>query len=146
MMAPKGEKNMYVEFNNVIVVSEDIKNVIEKNTEFKVVKDMSKGSKRDDILAFNLSVEINTLNDLMEEECNLSELTEDELFEEYLSLAEEIAMDIEEYVPEGAILDIKAYKWDKSDNGIKLVIIIATVDTTDLKLKDIMRKLITQVE
>jgi len=137
---------MYVEFNNVIVVSEDIKNVIEKNTEFKVVKDMSKGSKRDDILAFNLSVEINTLNDLMEEECNLSELTEDELFEEYLSLAEEIAMDIEEYVPEGAILDIKAYKWDKSDNGIKLVIIIATVDTTDLKLKDIMRKLITQVE
>jgi len=90
MMAPKGEKNMYVEFNNVIVVSEDIKNVIEKNTEFKVVKDMSKGSKRDDILAFNLSVEINTLNDLMEEECNLSELTEDELFEEYLSLAEEM--------------------------------------------------------
>jgi len=137
---------MYVEFNNVIVVSEDIKNIIEKNTEFKVVKDMSKGSKRDDILAYNLSVEINTLNDLMEDECNLSELTEDELFEEYLSLAEEIAMDIEEYVPEGAILDIKAYKWDKSDNGIKLVIIIATQDTTELKLKDIMRKLITQVE
>jgi len=137
---------MYVEFNNVIVVSEDIKNVIEKNTEFKVVKDMSKGSKRDDILAYNLSIEINTLNDLMEDECNLSELTEDELFEEYLSLAEEIAMDIEEHVPEGAILDIKAYKWDKSDNGIKLIIIIATQDTTELKLRDIMRKLITQVE
>ena len=55
---------------------------------------MSKGSKREDILAFNLSVDINTLNDLMEEEFDLNELTEDELFEEYLSLAEEIAMDI----------------------------------------------------
>ena len=137
---------MYVEFNSEVVGSEDIKNIIEKNTEFKVLKDMSKGSKREDILAFNLSVEINTLNDLMEEEVDLSELTEDELFEEYLSLAEEIAMDIEEYVPEGAIMDIKAYKWDKSDNGIKLIIVIAPEDIYEVKLRDIMKRLITQVE
>ncbi|MBZ9622588.1 hypothetical protein G9F71_006955 [Clostridium sp. FP2] len=137
---------MYVEFNNKIVDSEDIKNIIEKNTEFKVVKDMSKGTKREDTLAFNLSVDINTLNDLMEEECDLNELTEDELFEEYLSLAEEIAMDIEEYVPEGAIMDIKSYKWDKSDNAIKLIIIIAPEDMYEVKLRDIMKKLITQVE
>ncbi|MBU3112857.1 hypothetical protein [Clostridium lacusfryxellense] len=137
---------MNVEFNSEMVDSKDIKDIIDKNTEFKVVKDMSKGSKREDILAFNLSVEINTLNDLMEDDCGISELTEDELFDEYLSLAEEIAMDIEQYVPDGAIMDIKAYKWDKSDNAIKLIIIIATEDTTDLKLRDIMRKLITQVE
>ncbi|MBU3099185.1 MULTISPECIES: hypothetical protein [Clostridium] len=137
---------MYVEFNSTIVESKDIKDTIEKNTEFKVLKDMSKGSKREDILAFNLSIAINTLNDLMEGENNLNDLTEDELFEEYLSLAEEIAMDIEEYVPDGAVLDIKVYKWDKSDDGIRLVIIIAPEDINDLKLKDIMRKLITQVE
>ncbi|MCB2296275.1 hypothetical protein [Clostridium tagluense] len=137
---------MYVEFNNKIVASEDIKNIIEKSTEFKVVKDMSKGTKREDTLAFNLSVDINTLNDLMEEECDLNELTEDDLFEEYLSLAEEIAMDIEEYVPEGAIMDIKSYKWDKSDNTIKLIIIIAPEDLYEVKLRDIMKKLITQVE
>ncbi|MBZ9634138.1 hypothetical protein [Clostridium sp. FP1] len=137
---------MYVEFNNKIVDSEDIKNIIEKNTEFKVLKDMSKGTKREDTLAFNLSVDINTLNDLMEEECDLNELIEDELFEEYLSLAEEIAMDIEEYVPEGAIMDIKSYKWDKSDNAIKLIIVIAPEDLYEVKLRDIMKKLITQVE
>jgi hypothetical protein len=137
---------MYVEFNSEIVGSEDIKNIIEKNTEFKVVKDMSKGTKREDTLAFNLSVGVNTLNDLMEEECDLTELTEDELFEEYLSLAEEIAMDIEEYVPEGAIMDIKAYKWDKSDNAIKLIIIIAPEDLFEVKLRDVMKKLTTQVE
>ena len=79
---------MNVEFHNEIVDSNDIKDIIGKNTEFKVVKDMSKGSKRDDTLAFNLSIEINTLNDLMEGECNLDELTEDKLFDEYLSLAE----------------------------------------------------------
>ena len=137
---------MYVEFNSEIVGSEDIKDIIEKNTEFKVLKDMSKGSKREDILAFNLSVDVNTLNELMEEECDLSELTEDELFEEYLSLAEEIAMDIEEYVPEGAIMDIKSYKWDKSDNAIKLIIIIAPENIYEVKLRDVMRRLITQVE
>lgn len=145
-VAPIGDETMYVEFNSTVVESKDIKETIEKNTEFKVLKDMSKGSKREDILAYNLSIAINTLNDLMEGEYNLKDLTEDELFEEYLSLAEEIAMDIEENVPDGAVLDIKAYKWDKSDDGIRLVIIIAPEDTTDLKLKDIMRKLITQVE
>lgn len=145
-MAQIGDETMYVEFNSTIVESKDIKDTIEKNTEFKVLKDMSKGSKREDILAFNLSIAINTLNDLMEGENNLNDLTEDELFEEYLSLAEEIAMDIEEYVPDGAVLDIKVYKWDKSDDGIRLVIIIAPEDINDLKLKDIMRKLITQVE
>ena len=138
---------MYVEFNSEIVDSKDIKEVIEKNTEFKVLKDMSKGSKREDILAYNLSVDINTLKELLEEEeLSLTELTEDELFEEYLSLAEEIGMDIEEYVPQGAILDIKAYKWDQSDNAIKLVIIIAPEDIFEIKLRDIMKRLITQVE
>lgn len=137
---------MYVEFNSEIVGSEDIKNIIEKNTEFKVLKDMSKGTKREDTLAFNLSVGIDTLNDLMEDEVDLNELTEDELFEEYLSLAEEIAMDIEEYVPDGAIMDIKSYKWDKSDNAIKLIIIIAPENLYEVKLRDVMKKLITQVE
>lgn len=137
---------MYVEFNNKVIDSNELKKTIEENTEFKVIKDMSKGTKREDVLAFNLSVDINTLNDLMEEECNVDELTEDELFEEYLSLAEEIAMDIEEYVPEGAIMDIKSYEWDKSVNGIKLVIIIAPEDMYEVKLRDVMKKLITQVE
>ena len=138
---------MYVEFNSEIVDSKDIVGVIEKNTEFKVLKDMSKGSKREDILAYNLSVDINILKELLEEEeFNLAELTEDELFEEYLSLAEEIGMDIEEYVPQGSILDIKAYKWDQSDNAIKLVIIIAPEDIFEIKLRDIMKRLITQVE
>lgn len=137
---------MNVEFNNEIVDSIEIKAVIEKNTEFEVVKDMSKGTKREDVIAFNLSVETIILNDLMEEECNIDELTEDELFEEYLSLAEEIAMDIEELVPEGAVLDIKAYKWDKSDSCIKLIVIMAPEDMFEVKLRDIMRRLITQVE
>jgi hypothetical protein len=95
-----GVENMYIAFGNEIMDSEEMKEKIEKNTEFKVIKDMSKGSKREDILAFNLSVEVNILNEIMEDEYNLDELTEDDLFEEYLTLAEEIATDIEEHIPE----------------------------------------------
>ena len=38
-----GDETMYVEFNSTIVESKDIKNTIEKNTEFKVLKDMKIG-------------------------------------------------------------------------------------------------------
>jgi hypothetical protein len=137
---------MYVAFGNKILDSKEMKEIIETNTEFKVVKDMSKGSKREDILAFNLSVDISTLNNIMEEDYNGNELTDDDLFEEYLTSAEEIATDIEEYIPEGAILDIRAYKWDESSNDIKLIIAIAHEDVGELKLRDIMKRLITQAE
>jgi hypothetical protein len=141
-----GVENMYIAFGNEIMDSEEMKEKIEKNSEFKVIKDMSKGSKREDILAFNLSVEVNILNEIMEDEYNLDELTEDDLFEEYLTLAEEIATDIEEHIPEEALLDIRGYKWDKSDNSIKLVMAIAHEELGEGKLKDVMRRLITQVE
>lgn len=137
---------MYIVFDDKIVDSKDIKELIEKNSEFKVVKDMSKGSKREDILAFNLSVDIDILNEFIEEEFDPKELSEDDLFEEYLTLAEEIATDLEEYFPEESVLDIRAYKWDKSDNDIKIVIAVAHQDIGESKLRDVMKKLITQVE
>lgn len=137
---------MYTVFGNKIVDSKDMKETIEKNSEFKVIKDMSKGTKRDDILAYNLSIDIDTLNEIIEDDYSIEGLTEDELFAEYLSLAEEIATDIEEHLPEEAILDVRAYKWDQSDNDIKLVIAITHEEIGDMKLRDIMKRLITQVE
>ncbi|GAB6170496.1 hypothetical protein JCM1393_29560 [Clostridium carnis] len=137
---------MYIAFGRKVVDSEDIKKVIEENSEFKVIKDMSKGSKREDIVAFNLSIDISTLNEIMEEDYSLEELTEDELFDEYLTLSEELATDLEEYIEDESILDIRAYKWDPSDNDIKLVVVIAHEDLGEGKLKDVMRRLLTQLE
>lgn len=137
---------MYIVFGNKMVDSKEIKETIENNTEFKIIKDMSKGSKREDIVAFNISVSIDVLNEMLEEEFDLKELTEDELFEEYLTLAEEIATDIEEYLPEESILDIKSYKWDPSDNDIKLVVALTHEEVGEGKLKEVMKRLLTQVE
>ena len=73
---------MYIAFGNRVLDSKDIKNIIEENTEFKVIKDMSKGSKREDIIAFNLSVSIDVLNEEIAESININELDEDSLFDE----------------------------------------------------------------
>ncbi|MCM8710278.1 hypothetical protein M2651_04460 [Clostridium sp. SYSU_GA19001] len=142
---------MYVLFGNNVVDSNEMKVKIEANSEFKVVKDMSKGSKREDILAYNLSIGIDILKDILEDgddinELGDAELTEDDLFDEYLTLAEELATELEEVVPEGAMIDIRAYKWDKSDNDIKLVVAIAHEELGESKLKNVMKTLLKQVE
>ncbi|WP_411170404.1 hypothetical protein ACH36K_07965 [Clostridium sp. MB05] len=137
---------MYVAFGRKVVDTEEVKNEIENNTEFKIIKDMSKGTKREDTIAFNLSIDIDTLNGIIEDDYSIEGLNEDELFEEYISLSEELATDMEDVLPEEAIMDMKAYKWDPSDNDIKLVIAVTHEDTGEGKLKDVMRRLLTQLE
>jgi DNA repair exonuclease SbcCD nuclease subunit len=142
---------MYVVFGDKVMDSKEMKELIEANSDFKVVKDMSKGSKREDVLAFNLSVSIDTLNEIMEEDQEISaedkaELTEDDLFDEYLTLAEEVATELEEIIPEGAIFDMRSYKWDKSDNDIKLVVALAHEELGEAKLGNVMKVLLKQVE
>ena len=135
---------MYIAFGNRVVDSMDMKKLIEDNTEFKVIKDMSKGSKREDIVAFNLSMSIDLLNEELSEEFNLSEVDEDTLFEEYMALTEEIAVEIEEFLDDDAIMEFAAYKMDPSDNDIKAVIVIAQEELGMPKVKDVMRRLLTQ--
>ena len=137
---------MYIAFGNRVVDCMDMKKLIEDNTEFKVIKDMSKGSKREDIVAFNLSMSIDLLNEELSEEFNLSEVDEDTLFEEYMALTEEIAVEIEEFLDDDAIMEFAAYKMDPSDNDIKAVIVIAQEELGMPKVKDVMRRLLTQVE
>lgn len=141
---------MYVLFGNEVIDSKEMKETIEANSEFKVVKDMSKGSKREDILAFNLSISTDKLNAIMEEDgdeaLDEEEMSEDDLFDEYLNLAEEVATELDEIIPEEAMLDVRAYKWDKSDNDIKLVAAIAHEELGESKLSNVMKTLLKQTE
>lgn len=137
---------MYIAFGRRVVDTEEIKEKIQENTEFKVLKDMSKGTKREDTFAYNLSISIDILNEIISDDYNIDDLSEDDLFDEYMSLAEELATDMEDLLPEESIIDVKAYKWDLSDNDIRVVIAGVNEDTGEGKLKDVMRRLITQLE
>lgn len=138
---------MYVAFGNEVVDSTEFKKKIENETDFKVLKDMSKGSKREDILAYNLSLSVDILKEMVVEQgYNIEDLSEDELFDEYLTMAEDLALDLEELINDDSIVDIKAYKWDESYNDIRLVAVFASYELPDVKVRDIMRRLLTQVE
>ncbi|MEG1001974.1 hypothetical protein [Clostridium sp.] len=136
---------MYIAFGNKVMDTTEMKECIEENTAFKVLKDMSKGTKREDVCAYNLSIGIDELKEELEG-FDIEGLDEDTLFEEYLATAEESAMEIEEYLPEESKVRFVTYKWDLSDNDIKGIIVIGNDEISDVKMSDVLRRLLTQVE
>lgn len=137
---------MYIVFGNEIIDSSEIKDIIEVNSNFTVEKDLTKGSKREDTLAYQISIDRNLLNEIIKENYELDDLEEEDLFDEYMTLSDELAMDLEEYMPEDVIVNARAYKWDNSDDTIKLVLAMAHLELGELKLSDITRRLLTQVD
>ena len=89
---------------------------------------------------------IRTENEVIKESYELDSIDEEELFDEYMTLSDELAMELEEYMPEDVIINARAYKWDNSDNTIKLVLAMAHLELGELKLSDITRRLLTQVD
>lgn len=136
---------MYIVFGNEIMDTKDIKKTIEDNTEFKVLKDMSKGTKREDLAAYNLSISIDALNEELEG-IEIDSLTEDELFEEYLATAEEASMEIEEFLPEDSKMRFLPYSWDRSFEEVRGIILIGSSEIKDVKMMDILKRLLTQAE
>ncbi|MDY3207070.1 hypothetical protein ACEE21_06255 [Clostridium baratii] len=136
---------MYIVFGNKIMDTTEMKECIEENTAFKVIKDMSKGTKREDVCAFNLSINVEVLKEELEG-FDIEGLDEEALFDEYLAVAEESAMEIEEYLPEESKVRFVTYKWDLSDNDIKGIIVIGNEEISDVKMSDVLRRLLTQVE
>ena len=123
---------MYVAFGNRVLDSEEIKKEIELNTDARVV--------------FKLSIDMDILRGLMRENSDLKDLNDEELFEDYLDLAEEVAGMIFEYMPEDAILDIRSYKWDMSYNDVNLIMVMAHEDLGIAKVNDVMKRLLRQVD
>lgn len=137
---------MYLIFGKKIIDSKEVIELIEENSAFTVVKDMSKGSKREDIAAYNLSISIDLLNEEIKEMSDIEALSEDELFEEYMSLTEELSVEIEESLMDESVSVFSAYKWDKSDNDIKSIIVIAHESVGERKVRDILKRLLSQAE
>lgn len=137
---------MYVIFGTEIVDSEELKDIIISNSDFVVEKDLSKGTKREDVVAYQVSISIDTLKKYIEEDYDLDEVEDEELFDELMSMADEAAMELEEVMPPESILNARAYKWDNSDNAIKVIISICNEELGELKLSDVTKRLLTQVD
>lgn len=137
---------MYVIFGTEIVDSEEIKDIIRENSDFKVENDMSKATKREDIVAYKLSISIDILKKYIEEDFGLDKLEEEELFTELMTIADEKAMELEDFMPQSSIVNARAYKWDNSDETIKLIIAICNDEVGELKLSDVTKRLLSQID
>ncbi|MGL5315738.1 MAG: hypothetical protein ACRC92_20965 [Peptostreptococcaceae bacterium] len=137
---------MYIVFGNEIIDSSEVADIIEGNSNFTVEKDMTKGSKREDTLAYQISISVDTLNEILKENFELEEIDSEDLFDEYMTIADELAMELEEFMPEDVIMNARAYKWDNSDDSIKVVIAMAHIELGELKLSDITKRLLSQVD
>ena len=137
---------MYIVFGNEIIDSSEVADIIEGNSNFTVEKDLTKGSKREDTLAYQISISIEELNEILKDNFELEEIDSEDLFDEYMTLADELAMELEAYMPEDVIINARAYKWDNSDDTIKIVIAMAHIELGELKLSDITKRLLSQVD
>lgn len=137
---------MYIVFGNEIIDSSEIKDMIESNSNFKVDKDMTKGTKREDALAYQISISIDELNQIIKEEYEIEELESEDLFDEYMTLSDELAMELEELMPEDVIMNARAYKWDNSEDRIRVVIAMAHSELGELKISDLTKRLLSQAD
>ena len=137
---------MYIIFGEEIVDSDEIREIIEKNSNFTVDRDMCKGTKREDIVAYQLSIPVNILNENLVQNYNLDEISEEELFEEYINLSEEMALELQDFMPKHSLVNSISYKWDNSTDVIKTVFTMAYIGLGQLKLNDVSRRLLNELD
>lgn len=137
---------MYIIFGEEIVDSEELKQTIEENSDFMVDRDMCKGTKREDVVAYQLSIPVEILNKELEQDYNLDEIEEDDLFAEYINLSEEKALELQEFMPKHSLVNSISYKWDNSADVIKTVFTMAYIGLGQLKLNDVSRRLLNELD
>ena len=79
---------MYIIFDETIIDSEEIKDLIQQKSDFKVEKDMCKATKREDVLAYLVTLDVDLIEKQIREEYDLQDMEMEDLFEEYMELAE----------------------------------------------------------
>lgn len=133
---------MYVLFREDLISSDDIKNEIQEKTPFKVETDLTKATKREDVMAFKLSIPTQDLVPGVKFDWDNNQLVED-LF----SKAQALTKDFLDFFPKYTIQASSAYKWDEMEDRIYLVVVIANIDIRMKKLElDILKRMMKQVD
>ena len=96
--------------------------------------------------AYLVTLDVDLIEKQIREEYDLQDMEMEDLFEEYMELAEEKALELEELMPMYSIMEAKAYKWDMSENKIKTIMAVAHTDLGVLKLSDVVKRLLSETD
>ena len=137
---------MYVNFIREVVDTDELRENIEKESKFKVVTDLTNATKREDFAAFELELPIDYVKEvLIENNVDLDSMSEDDLFDTYLNAAEEIGENLADIMPDYAYMDIRAYTIYELEKVVKLVVATCPERLGEMKLNDVMKRLLKQV-
>ncbi|MGL4654388.1 MAG: hypothetical protein ACRCWM_00670 [Sarcina sp.] len=137
---------MYVNFIREVVDTDELREKIESESKFKVVTDLTNATKREDFAAFELELSLDYVKEvLIENNVDLNSMSEDDLFDTYLNAAEEIGEVLAQMMPDYAYMDIRAYTIYELEKVIKLVVATCPERLGEMKLNDVMKRLLKQV-
>ena len=131
---------MYVVFGDEVLDSNEVIALFNNESDFFVETDLTKSTKREDVIALKLKINIEDIySDSKFDQYN------EEIFEEYLDNAEEMITDFADIN-----FDYKkrfvtsAYKWEELDNSIYLIAAFSDISLPLLKLNDVLNRLLKQ--
>ncbi len=132
---------MYQILGNEVYDSKDIAKKIEETTDFTVREDMSKRTKRDDAIAFKLSIPVKILNSTAKDY-----IEDDEEINKFMILADELSgVQMGKLGLDFVTQQSYAYAYDEVKNEILLVMGIMHISNGRRKLPDIIKRLLTQI-
>ncbi len=134
----------YIIVGDNILDSAEISNKIKERDIFKEVKDLTKGSKREDTLVFQIIQDTTKLQINLDNE--LISSNKEEIIEELMSIADETAYNIEELVPDNVICYVYSYHYNEELNEIKTIVVAANKVIGGLRLRDIAERILRSVD
>lgn len=133
---------MYVLFREDMIDSNEIAGIINEETDFRVETDLTKATKREDVMSFKLSIPVKTVAPDVS-----FDWENDEIVDKCFAGAEALTKDFLKYFPKYTVQCSQAYKWDEMEDRIHLVVVIANIDIKLKKLKlDILKRMMKQVD
>ncbi|MBU5678221.1 hypothetical protein KQI88_17565 [Alkaliphilus sp. MSJ-5] len=136
----------YIVMGDHFIDSEEVLKKIKENTQFKMVKDLTKGSKREDTLIFQIIQDVKQLKLELDLEGQAIDVNEEELIEELMSLADETAYMVEDFIPEDAICYVYSYHYDEGSEEIKTIVVAADEVIGGLRLRDVAERILRSVD
>lgn len=133
---------MYILLRSEVLDSLEKAREIEEKSDFKLETDLSKATKRDDVIAYEMSVGVENVN------CKEAFDVEDEnIYTTYMENVEQMTKSFLEVFPKYTISYAGAYKWDEVENRIHVVVVFSNIDLTKRKLElDILKRLLKNID
>lgn len=135
----------YVVAGNKFFDSEEILKKIQEQFTFKGVRDITKGSKRDDTLIYQIIQDAAQLKEELLQE-QLEPMEGEEWAEEIMALGDEKVSMIEAVIPEEFLCYSYSYYYDEALEELKCIFVALDKNVGELRLMDVAERILRSID